>query len=103
MGNDKINLTYEIRLNDEGRPYIHLPDEYESEPEHLFLAYELVRYSLFDLLERNEVKQDLKEESAIKIGEAGHTISQISDEFAQILKGRMNALDDLDIDLPKDE
>jgi len=83
------NFEYEIRLNDEGRPYIHLPKEFEDKPEHIFMVFEMVRYSLYDLLSKNEEKLHLKEETIKQIAEAGNTIGQISDEYANILKGMM--------------
>lgn len=97
MGNNKFKFVYEVRLNDEGRPYIHLPDEYESTPEHLFMAYELVRFSLFDLMERGnfEILPDKKEEFLKKMGESGHLITQISDELAAIIKGQMGLINNL--------
>ena len=90
------NFTYEIRLTDEGIPYIHLPEDFEQKPEHWFMIYEMARYALYDLLDKNVEKKDLTDESIIKIAEAGDTIRQISEEYGKILKGMMDSLDDLD-------
>lgn len=95
-------FEYEIRLNEEGRPYVHLPEEFEGIPEHLFMVMEMTRYHIYDLLDRNESKDDLTDESIIKIAEAGDTIRQISDKYADIIKGMMETKKSID-DLLNDE
>ena len=43
-------IEYEIGLNDEGRPFIGLPEDYEQNPEDRFFAIEITRYILQDLM-----------------------------------------------------
>ena len=51
-----FKIEYEIRLNDDGRPYIHLPDNFQNIAEHRFFVLEMSRYILYDVVEKNMEK-----------------------------------------------
>ena len=38
------NIEYEIKLNEQGRPCISIPENHENNPEDKFFAIELARY-----------------------------------------------------------
>jgi len=80
-------IKYEIGLNEEGRPYIGLPDDYEQRPEDRFFALEIARYILADLLNRRTV--DLDEETVDNLIQAEAMLGQLGDNVAGILYGVM--------------
>lgn len=51
-----FKIEYDIKLNDEGRPYIEIGDDFSGHPEHRFFAFEITKYVLFDLIEKIRVK-----------------------------------------------
>lgn len=82
-----LNIEYEIRLNDDGYPYIYLDENYDDKMEDKFMVVELTRYLLLNLLKK---KNDLIPEDIInniKISE--NTLSEISLEMGEILKDNM--------------
>jgi len=83
-------IEYEIGLNEQGRPYIELPDDYEQRPEDRFFALEIARYILGDLLQRGIT--DIDEETAHKLDEAERLLGQLGDEVAVILYENMRAM-----------
>jgi hypothetical protein len=92
-------IEYEIKLNEYGRPYIELPQDYEHRPEDRFFVIEVARYMLRDLLIRR--KSDLNPETVDKmeIGEA--LLGQLGDEVAAILWQDMKTMGDVDMMLNK--
>jgi hypothetical protein len=92
-------IEYEIKLNEYGRPYIELPQDYEHRPEDRFFVIEVARYMLRDLLIRR--KSDLNPETVDKmeIGEA--LLGQLGDEVAAILWQDMKTMGDIDMMLNK--
>ncbi len=83
------NIEYGIELNEEGRPCIFLPDEYEHKPEDRFFALEIANYVLQDTFRRatNRLDQETIDKLRTTIG----SISSISDEIASIIRGMMEA------------
>lgn len=77
------NIEYKIGLNEQGRPHIELPEDYEHRPEDRFFALEICRYMLQDLLNRRVA--DIDEETAHKMDEAERLLGQLGDEVAKIL------------------
>jgi len=82
-------IEYEIGLNEQGRPYIGLPDDYEQRPEDRFFAIEIARYILADLLIRRVA--DIDEETAQKVDDAEQLLGQLGDNVAEILYDLMRA------------
>ncbi|MFW5847603.1 MAG: hypothetical protein ACOCVF_01610 [bacterium] len=87
-------IEYEIKINNEGRPYIHLPEEYEDIPENRFFAMEITYYILSGVLEQH--KDRLSDEAVSKIAEAAMVIGQVSDEVAALLKEQLKLTVELD-------
>lgn len=78
-----FEIKYEIGLNDEGRPYIELPDDYEQHPEDRFFMIELTRYMLQDLLKRRT--PDLDSDTVQQLDESERLLGQLGDEMAKII------------------
>lgn len=76
-------IEYEVKVNEFGRPYISLPEDYEQRPEDRFLAIEITRYILMDLLVRR--KPDLNENTVEKMTTSTALLGQISDSVAELL------------------
>jgi len=82
-------IEYEVALNDSGRLYIGLPDNYEDKPEDRFFAIEVTRYLLQDLLKRR--KENLDTQTISAMDEAERLLGQIGDEVAVLLYDGMKA------------
>jgi len=83
------NIDYEIRLNDEGRPYIHLNPNFQDLPEHRFFVLELTRYILYDVIDRNRERpytQKISDQALNVLQNTATSIGNISDEIAMIIK-----------------
>ena len=93
------NIKYGIELNENGRPYVGLPDDYEQRPEDRFFVLEVVRYIFLDILKRNNDKLD--DDTVNKLNDAEKLIGQISDNVAKILYDNMKAQGELDLMLDK--
>lgn len=98
-----FNFRYEIKINDQGRPYVHIDTNQVNHPEHKFMALEISRYLLMQLLKDNEETGELNEDTEIAIANAGYVLDNISDMFAKLIKEQNNALDDLGLDIKDDE
>jgi len=85
--NFMYNFKYEIGLNEQGRPCIELPKDYEQQPEDRFLVLEITRYMLQDLLARRT--EDLDSDTVEQMDEAERLLGQLGDEVAVILYGMM--------------
>lgn len=97
-----FNFKYEIKTNEEGRPYVAPCMDQTEHPEHKFMALEITRYLLNGLLEDNKTTKELEPESELEIARAGHLLEQISDRVGEMIIEQNNALDDLGLDI-KDE
>jgi hypothetical protein len=87
-----FKIEYEIRLNDDGRPYIHLPDHFQDIPEHRFFVLEMSRYILFDVVDKNSLKSDnerISNQALEILQNTAISLSNISDEMAMIIKSSM--------------
>jgi len=80
-------IKYEIGLNEQGRPCIELPEDYEQRPEDRFFALEISRYMLQDLLTRKS--EDVDKMTVNAMDEAERLLGQLGDEIATILYGMM--------------
>jgi len=94
-----FEIKYEIGLNDNGRPCIELPINYEHRPEDKFLSIELTRYIILDLLQRRG--KDVDEQTIETMNIVTNFLGQIGDEMAEILHGQMKAMGDIDMMLNK--
>jgi hypothetical protein len=82
-----LKIEYEIKLNDNGRPYIDLPLDYQNKPEDKFFVLELSRYVLQGVYNRRSAEFD--GEAAKMIDITIRLLGQVSDEVAAILYGQM--------------
>jgi hypothetical protein len=87
------NIEYKIGLNEQGRPHIELPEDYEHRPEDRFFALEICRYMLQDLLKRKT--PDLDTQTVSAMDEAERLLGQLGDEVAKILYDGMKAQGEL--------
>lgn len=82
-----LNFEYEIRLNDEKRPYIYISENYQDKPEDKFMALELTRYLLINILKSR--KEEITEDSLKSLESTLNNLEMISDEVAILLKQQM--------------
>lgn len=86
-------IEYEIKLNDEGRPCIDLPKDYQHNPEDKFFALEMARYFLQVTRERmTSPPYDQNTMNAMDV--AIPLLGQVGDELARILWHSMKAQGD---------
>jgi len=90
-------ITYEIKLNESGRPYIELPQDYNNKPEDRFFALELARYIIQDSLSRTTPEFDPQSIKNMEIGLS--MLGQIGDNVAQIIYNQMEYFGDLMFDM----
>jgi hypothetical protein len=94
-----LKIEYEIKLNQHGRPYIELCDDYENNSEDKFLAIEMTRTFLHSFLLRK--KNEVDENTVKLIDVSIRLLHQIGDEMAEIIFNEMEAMGELDIMLSK--
>ncbi|MFW6247433.1 MAG: hypothetical protein ACOC22_04670 [bacterium] len=82
-----LNIEYDIKLNESGRPYVYLPDDYENKSEHKFFAIEISRYLLQHVMANKS--DELNHFTTDKINMCTDILGQISDEIAEILYHEM--------------
>lgn len=92
-----LKIEYEIKLNESGRPYIHLPDEYIDKPEDKFLALEFSRYFLEGSINRRS--KDFDVETLKKLTDCIIILEQIADEVAHILYDNMQTMGEFTVHL----
>ena len=85
-----FEIKYNIKLNDAGRPYIELPDEYVDKPEDKFFVLELTRYLFVSILNTNGDNYD--ETTKAHINNTLDLLDKVSDEMAVLLKKQMENL-----------
>jgi hypothetical protein len=84
-----LKIEYEINLNDKGRPFILLSDEYEDKPEDKFFVLELTNYLLYNVYKNNNT---FDSETISKLDDCINIIRQISDEVAALIYGQMETM-----------
>jgi len=82
-----FKIEYYVKINENGRPYIDLPEDYENNPEDRFFVMELVQYILRDSLNRRG--HELTPEELKHLENTINIIGQISDEVANIIYNQM--------------
>lgn len=94
-----LNIEYELMLNEEGRPYVHLPDHYEDKPEDKFLAIELTRWFL---QASYQTKREKYNQNALnELDRTVTVLTQIADEIAVIMWENMKVGGELDMIIDK--
>lgn len=88
-------IRYSIGVDDEGRAFIQLPDDYENAPEDRFFAMELVRYMLHAIFENDIEKFD--EETINEVQRAFSLLTQLGEEMSNIIFESMKGLGDVDL------
>lgn len=78
-----FEIKYGIELNEKGRPYIYLPENYEQRPEDRFFALEICRYMLQDVLTRRTPNLDGNTVQQMENSET--LLGQLGDEVAALL------------------
>jgi len=92
-------IEYEIGLNEKGRPFIELPEDYEHKAEDRFFAIEVARYVLQDVSNRRSAEFD--KEAAETIDITVRLLGQVGDNIAEILYNNMKAMGEIEVMLNK--
>ncbi|MFW6225555.1 MAG: hypothetical protein ACOC3V_01185 [bacterium] len=88
-------IEYKLDLNENKRPCVDLPEEYEDKPEHKFFAIELTRYILQNVYDNRIESMDI--DSMENLEQTISVLGQISDEMAMILWDNMKNNGDLSL------
>lgn len=84
-----LKIEYQIKLNERGRPYIDLSEDYEDKPEDKFFVIELSRYFLQNVYMRRSSEFDKETSEALDI--TTRLLGQIGDEMAHLIYDNMMA------------
>jgi hypothetical protein len=90
-----LNFEYSIKINEDGRPYVYLPNTYIDKSEDKFMSLELSRYVLYGLISVRGEK--LPPDQLAVLRTAYDTIGALSDELASLIKDQMEVLGESDI------
>lgn len=101
-------FEYDVRLNDMGAPYVHLPKKRENKTEDKFMFLEMSRMILLNILnsinnKRSKGKKTLSDDDAKKIVSAFNTLTTLADEVGILLKAQKEIEDELGDFLNKNE
>lgn len=88
-------IEYDIKLNEDGKPYIHL-DNGNLDLEDRLFCFEIVRYSLFKMINEDDGNEPLPENFVTEIANAGNIIGELSNELGDMLQERDDAMGDVD-------
>jgi hypothetical protein len=89
------NIEYDIKINENGRPCIELPVEYENKPEDKFFVIELARYIIHDVYVRKNAEID--PETSVNLSLCLNILGQLGDEIATLLWENMKIVGDATI------
>ena len=92
-------IEYEIKLNDQKRPYVELSENYEDKPVDKFFAIELATYLIKNSFNNNS--HVLDDESRNELTKSLEFLLDIGDKMAEIVFDDMKALGELDLYLFK--
>ena len=87
------NIEYEIKLNEEGKPYVHL-DDLNMDVEDMFFCFEITKYRLFGILS-DENNDFLPQEALEELALAGNIVSDISERIATMITSGDDLLGDV--------
>ena len=85
-----LNFEYQIKLNDDDRPYIDIPEEYQNKTEDQFMVLEMSRYLILSLL--NLRRSELPENEVKALESSFDTLEVLSDELGILLRKQMEVL-----------
>lgn len=88
-------IEYEIKLNENGRPYVHLPEDFEDRSEHKFFVLELTIYMLQEIYHKRINQFD--QNTIDKLKQSIDVLLTISDEAADIIKGQLETMGDISL------
>lgn len=88
-------IEYEIKLNEDGRPYIYLPEDFEDKSEHKFFVMELTIYMLQEIYHKR-INQ-LDQNTIDKLKQSIDVLLMVSDEAADIIKGQLETMGDVSL------
>jgi len=83
------SIDYEIKLNDENRPYIKLSENYQDKPEDKFFAIEIATYIIRNSF--NNTSFVLDDNSRLKLKESLDFLLDVGDNMAKIIFDDMRA------------
>lgn len=93
------NIEYEVKLNDYGRPYVKIPNDYIDQPEDKFFGIEITRYVLNDVFSRRS--DDMDENTIKNLQICIGILNQLGDEVAMILLDGMKTSGEFDLAMQK--
>jgi hypothetical protein len=95
-----LKFEYEIKLNDDGRPYIDISPDHDDNIEDKFMGMELTRYILTGIY---NIRKDVYTENDLKVMKLTlEFLEKVSDEMALILKGAMETSGELQLTYYRD-
>jgi hypothetical protein len=95
-----LKIEYEIKLNENGRPCIDLPEDYEHRAEDKFFAIEMARYFLQGTYSRM-TPEVYSQHTIDEMDRAIRLLGQIGDEMAEIIWNQMKAMGEIDMVMNK--
>jgi hypothetical protein len=95
------NIEYEIKVNEEGKPYIHL-DNLNMDVDDMFFCFEITKYRLHGIL-ADENNTFLPQEALEELALAGQIVGEISERIGKMVVDSNNLLDGVDDILNTDE
>ena len=90
-------IKYNIKLSEDGRPYIDLPKDYKDKPEDKFFVIELTRYLFISILNNNGGLYD--ENTKAHIENTLDLLDKVSVEMADIIKKILKGEDVINYDI----
>lgn len=94
-------IEYEIKYNDDGKPYIHI--ENGNMPiEDIFFCFEMTKYRIFAIL-NDEKNGTLPKEALQELAMGGQIVSELSNRLGDMVIGSNSALDDANDILNSDD
>ena len=85
-----LKFEYQIKLNDEDRPYIDIPEDYKNKTEDQFMVLEMSRYLIISLLQNRRSELPPNEVKALEA--TFDTLEVLSDELAVLMRQQMEVL-----------
>jgi hypothetical protein len=89
------NFKYKIKKRPDGRPYIHLPNNFTDDVEHRFMIFEMCGYLLNDLYQRNKSNNQLNPELIDNLELTLDLVLDLSDNLALLISESNDGLNEL--------
>lgn len=87
------NIEYEIKVSEDGKPYIHL-DNLNMDIEDMFFCFEIVKYRMFGILS-DENNTFLPKEALEELALAGQIVSDLSERIGNMVIGSNDMMNDV--------